>query len=83
MNGIVEYSEQSHGGIENCETNRSCIYVTTLLSPVSCLAQYSTQPEVKFDAFYMPQMRGRNIDTEVFVVIFIWGLRTALTFRTR
>ena len=33
------------------QTKRSSIDVPILLSPVSHLARYSTQPELKFDAF--------------------------------
>ena len=38
----------------------SCIDVTAVLSPVSCLARYCTQPEVKFDAFLYASNAGKK-----------------------
>ena len=39
---------------------RPCIDVVVLLSPVSSLARYCTQPKVKFDDF-IPLILGNNL----------------------
>ena len=51
---------KNNWGIEKSREKCTCNDVTALLSPVSRLARYCTQPEVKFDAFKRLLKRGEE-----------------------